>query len=159
MQTAKTLIRLGGCPGWSAQQHCWFCHEAAHITSENVIRYYGTPCINLMQSDKVHFFFFIGLVPPVIRSIWLNLQVSYISNNTIYGVGTKCGYHWQVTRKCIVWFSNICLQWSHANFHTDQVKNKWHRHSVKNVEPLITYYTEHSIMILPVLYSLTQNIV
>ena len=32
----KTLIRLGGCPGWSAsslsaQSFCWFCNEAAHI--------------------------------------------------------------------------------------------------------------------------------
>ena len=36
MRTAKTLIRLGGCPGWSesslgAQPLCWFCHEAAQI--------------------------------------------------------------------------------------------------------------------------------
>ena len=36
-RTAKTLIRLGGCPGWSesslgAQSFRWFCHEAAHIT-------------------------------------------------------------------------------------------------------------------------------
>ena len=35
--TAKTLIRLGGCPGWSksslgAHPLCWFCHEAAQIT-------------------------------------------------------------------------------------------------------------------------------
>ena len=35
MRTAKTLIRLGGCPGWSesslgAQSLCWFCHEVAH---------------------------------------------------------------------------------------------------------------------------------
>ena len=35
-RTAKTLIRLGGCPGWSesslgAQSFCWFCHEAAHL--------------------------------------------------------------------------------------------------------------------------------
>ena len=34
---AKTLIRLGGCPGWSeslqgAQSFCWFCHEAAHLS-------------------------------------------------------------------------------------------------------------------------------
>ena len=31
--TARTLIRLGGCPGWSesslgAQSLCWFCHVA-----------------------------------------------------------------------------------------------------------------------------------
>ena len=36
MRTAKTLIRLGGCPGWSesslgAQPFCWFCHVAAHV--------------------------------------------------------------------------------------------------------------------------------
>ena len=35
-RTAKTLIRLGGCPGWSksslgAQSFCWFCHAAAHF--------------------------------------------------------------------------------------------------------------------------------
>ena len=41
-RTAKTLIRLGGCPGWSesllgAQPHCWFCHEAAQIPSLSVL--------------------------------------------------------------------------------------------------------------------------
>ena len=34
--TEKTLIRLGGCPGWSesslgTQSFCWFCHEAAQL--------------------------------------------------------------------------------------------------------------------------------
>ena len=36
MRTAKTPIRLGGCPGLSesslgAQSLCWFCHVAAHM--------------------------------------------------------------------------------------------------------------------------------
>ena len=36
MRTAKTLNRLGGCPGWSesslgAQPHYWFCHEAPQL--------------------------------------------------------------------------------------------------------------------------------
>ena len=36
MRTVKTLIRLGGCPGWSesslgAHSFCWFCHVAAHM--------------------------------------------------------------------------------------------------------------------------------
>ena len=36
MQTAKTLTRLGRCPGWSesslgAHSFCWFCHVAPHI--------------------------------------------------------------------------------------------------------------------------------
>ena len=39
MRTAKTLIRLGGCHGWSesslgAQPHCWFCHEADQMQLE-----------------------------------------------------------------------------------------------------------------------------
>ena len=37
MRTAKILIRLGGCPGWSesllgAHSCCWFCHVAAQMT-------------------------------------------------------------------------------------------------------------------------------
>ena len=36
MRTAKTLIRLDGCPGWSksslgAHSFCWFCHVAAQF--------------------------------------------------------------------------------------------------------------------------------
>ena len=36
LRTSKTLIRLGGCPGWSEsslgeQSFCWFCHVAAHM--------------------------------------------------------------------------------------------------------------------------------
>ena len=39
-RTAKTLIRLSGCPGWSesslgAQSLCWFCHVAAHTVCAN----------------------------------------------------------------------------------------------------------------------------
>ena len=35
MRRAKTLIKLGGCAGWSesslgAQPFCWFCHVAGH---------------------------------------------------------------------------------------------------------------------------------
>ena len=35
-RTAKTMIRLGGCPGWSesslgAHSFCWFCHVAAQL--------------------------------------------------------------------------------------------------------------------------------
>ena len=37
MRTAKTLIRLGGCPGCSessldAQPFCWFFHVVAHLS-------------------------------------------------------------------------------------------------------------------------------
>ena len=42
MRTAKTLIRLDGCPGWSesslgAHSFCWFCHEAAHMLGTRAI--------------------------------------------------------------------------------------------------------------------------
>ena len=44
MRTAKTLIRLGGCPGWSEsslglQSLCWFWHVAAHfvVVSQKVL--------------------------------------------------------------------------------------------------------------------------
>ena len=33
-RTVKTLIRLGGCPGWSESSlgsFCWFCHVMAHM--------------------------------------------------------------------------------------------------------------------------------
>ena len=40
MRTAKTLIRLGGCPGWfkcslGAHSLCWFCYVAAHILTHS----------------------------------------------------------------------------------------------------------------------------
>ena len=43
MRTAKTLIRLGGCPGWSesslsAQSLRWFCHEAAFIWVTSTVK-------------------------------------------------------------------------------------------------------------------------
>ena len=42
MRTAKTLIRLGGCPGWSesslgSHSFCWFCHFAAYIIMVSTI--------------------------------------------------------------------------------------------------------------------------
>ena len=40
-RTTKTLIRLGGCPGWSesslgAQSFCWFCHEVAKVLMQQL---------------------------------------------------------------------------------------------------------------------------
>ena len=39
MRTAKTLIRLGGCPGWSesslgTHSFCWFCHVVAQLSRQ-----------------------------------------------------------------------------------------------------------------------------
>ena len=50
-QTAKTLIRLGGCPGWSesslgAQPLCWFCHEWLICFSTGVNTNFPTCAVN-----------------------------------------------------------------------------------------------------------------
>ena len=47
-RTAKTLIRLGGCPGWSASSlgaHslCWFCHVVAQLCWLYIV--HSTQCI------------------------------------------------------------------------------------------------------------------
>ena len=60
MRTAKTLIRLGGCPGWSesslgAQSLCWFCRVAAQCPWHFIILVYniGT-CIEVnVRSDVI----------------------------------------------------------------------------------------------------------
>ena len=46
-RTAKTLIRLGGCPVWSesslgAQSLCWFCHKTAQIAGVYLLIYCGS---------------------------------------------------------------------------------------------------------------------
>ena len=64
MRTAKTLIRLGGCPGWTesslgAHTFCWFCHAATHLTSvgrkqRNVLQgriFYVLDSVNTKHSD------------------------------------------------------------------------------------------------------------
>ena len=53
MRTAKTLIRLGGCRGWSesslgAHSLCWFCDEAAHI----VVSFHVTAKIWKLQTSE-----------------------------------------------------------------------------------------------------------
>ena len=47
--TAKTLIRLGGCPGWSEscwahRSFHWFCHAGAHTQTDKTLFSDITPC-------------------------------------------------------------------------------------------------------------------
>ena len=61
MRTTKTLIRLGGCPGWSesslgAHSFCWFCHVVAQICQESAFisvpkrtTWYGYYCQLIVQ--------------------------------------------------------------------------------------------------------------
>ena len=54
-RTVKTLIRLGGCPGWpesslDTQLFCWFCHEAAQIV---VCIFFATSDVTPLVSDFI----------------------------------------------------------------------------------------------------------
>ena len=56
MRTAKTLNRLGECPGWSQsslgrQSYCWYYHEAAHfIASKGFLRVVGRNDLGSLKS-------------------------------------------------------------------------------------------------------------
>ena len=63
---AKTLIRLGGCPGWpesslGTQSLCWFRHVAAHVNLEQY-RHSGSMPIQI----------FINVYPFVQKILWKN---------------------------------------------------------------------------------------
>ena len=58
MWTAKTLIRLGECPGWSesslgAYSNFWFCHVAAHMCSQWCFRH-STKTFSIFSVTKFH---------------------------------------------------------------------------------------------------------
>ena len=79
-RTAKTLIRLGECPGWSesslgAQSLCWFCHVAAHV----IRHYFGPICLHFCPFRGGHLTFTamtwkssITIVTNVYLVTWLN---------------------------------------------------------------------------------------
>ena len=56
-RTAKTLIRLGRCPGWSesslgAQPFCWFCHVMAHMNNKQNEPLHVKTCLSHMRKTK-----------------------------------------------------------------------------------------------------------
>ena len=56
-RTAKTLIRLGGCPGWfesslGAQPFCWFYHEAAHLDCCSKVEFWRGFCYHFCFTDR-----------------------------------------------------------------------------------------------------------
>ena len=68
MRTAKTLIKLDGCPGWSesslgAQLFCWFCHEAAHFYVQNLTLHALLNFLAIHFTEKQQ--------PPVSEDHWL----------------------------------------------------------------------------------------
>ena len=60
-RTAKTLIRLGGWPGWSesslgAHSFCWFYHVVAHLTSMTLLRWSVSvhlPCLLRLEIRRL----------------------------------------------------------------------------------------------------------
>ena len=62
-RTAKTLIRLSGCPGWFesslvAHSFCWFCHVAANMmcekASQNAINSITEYYLDIQVRSKVY---------------------------------------------------------------------------------------------------------
>ena len=58
MRTAKSLIRLGGCPGWSesslgAHSFCWFCPVVAQISKKTMPRSPMSTTINVAATRRV----------------------------------------------------------------------------------------------------------
>ena len=54
----KTLIRLGGCPGWSesslcAHSFCWFCHVAARISTGSLSFIYSLLTCRKREKNKI----------------------------------------------------------------------------------------------------------
>ena len=80
-RTAKTLIRLGGCPGWSesslcARLFCWFCHEAAENASSS--------SLNMQHIYISSHIFYIHFARNWIWSRLAMLTISYWDRISIY---------------------------------------------------------------------------
>ena len=98
-RTAKTLIRLGGCPVWSksslgAYSLCWFCHVAARMYSEMKQTSLSSHCLlhYIIQKKKkkkkhsaldLHCFYCIKCVTDGIKStfyFYFNIIYYYLKN-------------------------------------------------------------------------------
>ena len=79
MRTAKSLIRLGGCPGWSesslgAQPHCWFCHEAAQIYSNWSLYALYISFTEHINSIYLHYALICNISADIWAATWQNQQ-------------------------------------------------------------------------------------
>ena len=85
MRTAKTLIRLGGCPGWSesalgAQSFCWFCHETFQLYNKSRfllnLKGYWYYSFGLIFSFLIRQFFMVCnfVLPPLCHDIRAGAQ-------------------------------------------------------------------------------------
>ena len=96
MRTAKTLLRLGGCPGWSesllgAQSHCWFCHVALNCPHPRSYTE-GLP-ITILTTHTQDF-----IMWPWINNITPDKQTRWV------------GIRWYLTHICLV-DPSILINW------------------------------------------------
>ena len=110
MQTAKTLIRLGGCPGWSvsslgAHSFCCFCHVVAQIlplsqpfTPHFPYRCLSITCIDIWNSYNYFCEWYQcvdklcemstenSLTECIIIGLWFNQWIREGRNCPVYGI-------------------------------------------------------------------------
>ena len=76
-RTAKTLIRLGGCPGWSesslgAQPFCWFCHVVAYLVGEQTTK-------SMVRNSFLWAMFNISKLSLTVFKLWCPYQAEWLS--------------------------------------------------------------------------------
>ena len=87
MRTAKTLIRLGGCPGWSesslgAQSLCWFCHVAAHMVNEH-----------FLSCASSFYYRTVKTMPKAQHKVEIIVLTTFLSHpRKLYASGTQWGW-------------------------------------------------------------------
>ena len=72
MRTAKSLIRLGGCPGWSesplgAQSLCCFCHVAAHLHILQSVNFWCEEVVRAKNPEERYMY---GLPHISVKRTW-----------------------------------------------------------------------------------------
>ena len=116
MRTAKTLNRLGGCPGWSesllgAHSFYWFCHVAAQMYTrqiENFIKFklwlvasqFNT-CTYLLIVFILYGFCYSGIYAMYIRSV---IKYTCLSNDVSVIQWIMSCHKNRMTTRCITFW-------------------------------------------------------
>ena len=87
MRTTKTLIRPGGCPGWSesslgTHSFCWFCHVVAQFFLSFAPFWYG--CRNTFNSQNSRLSIFDMVVLNIFNSEINAFQVHAMTYVSLY---------------------------------------------------------------------------
>ena len=117
MRTVKTLIRLGGCPGWSesslgAYATCWFCHVAAQIFKAIIKGTYASVVILLLPSALNKILYILDQCCFTTDDIWPPVVVDQLLQSGLMS--------WKLT---FVWLKGLCI------FHEKLFLIKLNRHT------------------------------